>query len=175
MPGQLVESVRSGCPGGTFPHSYDLRPGRPAKRAHMAAPNPFRIPVADLLKRHGEARPERVSAPLPALCGPGAEVPADRDIDLDLTLERVSEGIVVRGSVRAPWRAACSRCLAPVEGDIAVHVIAGSTLRAPIVKALMFRRTCGIGLPATKPSFLVRVACAATTPEIYWHSSIKPK
>ncbi len=88
----------------------------------MATPNPFRIPVADLLKRHGAARPERVSAPLAALCGQGAEVPADRPIDLDLTLERVSDGIVVRGRVHAPWQAACSRCLAPVEGEVSVHV-----------------------------------------------------
>ena len=88
----------------------------------MATPNPFRIPVADLLKRHGAARPEHVSAPLPALCGRGAEVPAERPIDLDLTLERVSEGIVVRGSVHVHWQAACSRCLAPVEGEVSVHV-----------------------------------------------------
>jgi uncharacterized protein len=88
----------------------------------MATPNPFRIPVADLLKRHGAARPETVSAPLAALCGQGAEVPADRAIDLDLTLERVSEGIVVRGSVQAHWQAACSRCLAPVDGEVSVHV-----------------------------------------------------
>jgi hypothetical protein len=34
-------------------------------------------------------------------------------------------------------------------------VIEGSTERAPMVKALMLRSTCGIGLAATKPSFLV--------------------
>jgi uncharacterized protein len=88
----------------------------------MATSNPFRIPVADLLKRHGAARPERVSAPLADLHGPGAEVPTDRPVELDLTLERVSEGIVVRGTVEAHWQAACSRCLAPVEGEVSVHV-----------------------------------------------------
>ncbi len=34
-------------------------------------------------------------------------------------------------------------------------VMLGSTERAPMVKALMLRSTCGIGLAAMKPSFLV--------------------
>jgi uncharacterized protein len=37
-------------------------------------------------------------------------------------LERVPEGIVVRGTITAPWSAACSRCLEPVSGAISVHV-----------------------------------------------------
>jgi uncharacterized protein len=83
---------------------------------------PFRINVADLLKRPGAQRAVSVVAPLAGLAGPAAGVPDDAPVGLDLTLERVSEGIVVRGSVRARWSAPCSRCLAPVTGDIAVHV-----------------------------------------------------
>ena len=83
---------------------------------------PFRINVADLLKRPGAQRPVSVVAPLAGLEGPGAAVPVDAPVGLDLTLERVSEGIVVRGSVRARWSAPCSRCLEPVGADIAVHV-----------------------------------------------------
>lgn len=83
---------------------------------------PFRINVADLLKRPGAQRAVSVVAPLAGLEGPGSAVPADVPLGLDLTLERVSEGIVVRGSVRARWTAPCSRCLSPVGGDIAVHV-----------------------------------------------------
>jgi uncharacterized protein len=49
-------------------------------------------------------------------------VAADRPIAVDLTLERVSEGIVVRGTITAPWDASCSRCLAPVGGPLAVQV-----------------------------------------------------
>ena len=88
----------------------------------MPTSTPFRIPVADLLKRPGAARAERVRAPLAGLSGPGSEVPGDAPVDVDVTLERVSDGIVVRGSVTAPWRAACSRCLAPVDGEVSVHV-----------------------------------------------------
>ena len=88
----------------------------------MATPSPFRIPVADLLRRSGSSRALQLEAPIAGLAGPGAEISADVPIALDLTLERVSEGIVVRGTVRAHWNAACSRCLAPVSGEIAVHV-----------------------------------------------------
>ena len=51
-------------------------------------------------------------------------------------------------------------------------VIFGSTLRAPSVNALMLRRTCGIGLAAMNPSFFDLLACPATTPFRYWHSSM---
>lgn len=83
---------------------------------------PFRINVADLLKRPGAQRAVSVVAPLAGLAGPASAVPEDAPVGLDLTLERVSEGIVVRGAVRARWAAPCSRCLVPVGGDIAVHV-----------------------------------------------------
>lgn len=88
----------------------------------MVSQQPFRIPVADLLKRPGAARAVEIHAPLPDLAGPGAEITADQPIAADLNLERVSEGIVVRGTLRAHWQAPCSRCLAPVDGDITVHV-----------------------------------------------------
>lgn len=40
------------------------------------------------------------------------------DLDLDLRLESVSEGVLVTGTVRAPTRGECTRCLGPVTGDI---------------------------------------------------------
>jgi hypothetical protein len=46
-------------------------------------------------------------------------------------------------------------------------VIEGSTLRAPSAKLLTLISTCGIGLAAMKPSFLVFVAWAATMPFRY--------
>ena len=56
------------------------------------------------------------------LAGVGAEIAAGPAVAIDVTLERVPEGIVVRGTVAATWNAACSRCLEPVGGEIAVHV-----------------------------------------------------
>ncbi len=39
-----------------------------------------------------------------------------------MQLERVPDGIVVRGTLSTAWASACSRCLEPVGGDISVHV-----------------------------------------------------
>lgn len=86
----------------------------------MPTATPFRISVADLLKRPGAARDISVSAPLAGLAGPGAEITGP--ITVDGTVERVPEGIVVRGTVGAQWQAACSRCLTPVTGEVRVHV-----------------------------------------------------
>jgi uncharacterized protein len=88
----------------------------------MTLATPLRIPVADLLRRPGASRPEHIETSVADVRGTGAEVPVDRPVVVDVTLERVSDGIVVRGSIGAHWQAACSRCLAPVEGDAAVHV-----------------------------------------------------
>jgi uncharacterized protein len=88
----------------------------------MSSAQPFRIPVADLLRRPGASRAVTVEAPLADLAGPGSGIAADQPISVAVTLERVSEGVVVRGMVEAEWSASCSRCLAPVAGHIAVHV-----------------------------------------------------
>jgi uncharacterized protein len=88
----------------------------------MSTLTPFRIPVADLLRRPGTHREVAVEAPLADLASPGATVPADRPVAAELTLERVPEGVVVRGTISAHWSAPCSRCLVAVEGDVAVHV-----------------------------------------------------
>lgn len=88
----------------------------------MPTTSAFRIPVANLLRRPGASRSVQVEGVLADVRGPGAEVPADRAIAVDLTLERVSEGIVVRGTVTATWDAACSRCLVPVGGELSVAV-----------------------------------------------------
>jgi uncharacterized protein len=82
----------------------------------------FRIPVADLLRRPGASRAVRVAAPLADVRGPGAEIPAEQPIAVDLIFERVPDGLVVRGTVTARWEAACSRCLASVGGDLEVGV-----------------------------------------------------
>jgi DUF177 domain-containing protein len=82
----------------------------------------FRIPVADLLRRPGATRAVREAAPLADVRGPGAEIPADRPIAVEVVLERVPEGLVVRGTITTRWEAACSRCLAPVGGDVEVGV-----------------------------------------------------
>ena len=82
----------------------------------------LRIPLAAALRHPGNARPVVVSAELDGLSGVAAEVTAGSPVAVDLQLERVPEGIVVRGTLAASWTAACSRCVEPVGGEISVYV-----------------------------------------------------
>jgi uncharacterized protein len=93
-----------------------------SKNMTMATISAFLIPVADLVRRPGASRQVSVEATLADIRGPGAEVPNERPIAVDVTLERVPEGLVVRGTIKAGWEAACSRCLAPIGGELAVRV-----------------------------------------------------
>jgi uncharacterized protein len=99
----------------------------------MSTADPLRIPIADLLRRPGASREFAVEAQVsPAGDHPGdrlerlengaAEVPPGASVRVAGTLEHVADGIVVRGSIHAPWQAPCSRCLRPVTGEVAVHV-----------------------------------------------------
>jgi uncharacterized protein len=88
----------------------------------MTTLTPFRIPVADLVRRPGASRSVHVAAPLADMGVLGSAVPADAPITADLTFEQVSEGIVVRGEITAPWASPCSRCIKPVQGTASVHV-----------------------------------------------------
>lgn len=43
-------------------------------------------------------------------------------VDLDLRLESVSEGVLVTGTVHAPTRGECARCLTPIAGEIEIEL-----------------------------------------------------
>ena len=77
-----------------------------------------------------------------------------------------------------PWSARLLVASASLTGidqspvKITLVVMPGLTERAPMVKALMLRSTCGIGLAATKPILPLLLMWPATTPLRYWHSSM---
>jgi uncharacterized protein len=79
---------------------------------------PFVVNVADLVHKPGARRRERLSGRLAGLRVGAAQVPADRDIDVDTRLEWVTDGLLASGAISAPWRAECQRCLGPAEGGI---------------------------------------------------------
>jgi uncharacterized protein len=83
---------------------------------------PFRLDVADLLHRPGSRRAVHLEAPLPGLVVGGSAVPDHEPVVVDVLLERVHEGVVVRGVARTRWSAACSRCLRPVTGELTAEV-----------------------------------------------------
>lgn len=49
-------------------------------------------------------------------------VPAGAEVELDLTLQAVSEGVLVTGTVLAPVAGECSRCLEPFTDDLELQV-----------------------------------------------------
>ena len=76
----------------------------------------LRINAVELLRQAGATRSVRVSVP-------GEVLDVDHDalagpVDVDLELEALNDGIVVRGTVAAPWHRPCRRCLADLN-DIA--------------------------------------------------------
>jgi uncharacterized protein len=80
----------------------------------------LRIDVSDLLVRAGARRPLQLTVP-PENLVVGA-IRVDAPLDLDLVLERVQEGIVVRGTIRAHWDGECSVCLRELAADVDVSV-----------------------------------------------------
>jgi len=82
----------------------------------------LRIDVSDLLAHSSSRRQVEIETTLPGLTGSAARVADDEPIALDLVLERISDGIVVRGRVAARWRADCSTCLATLEQPLALTV-----------------------------------------------------
>ncbi|MFC8042294.1 YceD family protein [Nocardia sp. NPDC057353] len=49
-------------------------------------------------------------------------IPEGADIDLDLTLQAVSEGVLVTGTVSAPLAGECSRCLEPFTDSVELPI-----------------------------------------------------
>jgi uncharacterized protein len=80
----------------------------------------FRINVADILAHPGARRAVVLEAPLEDAEGAAAYL--DGPVRVDLTLERIHEGIVARGTMSARWRGACSVCLRELTRTVEVHV-----------------------------------------------------
>jgi uncharacterized protein len=80
----------------------------------------LRLDVADLLAHPGSRRAVTLSAELPELETTAAAIVGP--VDADLVLDRISDGIVVRGTLRARWRGVCSICLRDLERPVEVGV-----------------------------------------------------
>src|SRR3569623_1271598 len=85
--------------------------------------SPLVLDISRLGRRPGAMLELHEVVPSPASIGldliaiePGA------DLTLDLRLESVSEGVLVTGTVYAPTRGECSRCLTPVTGDVEISL-----------------------------------------------------
>lgn len=80
----------------------------------------LRIDVADLLAHPGSRRAVDLAATLDDLAGSSVRVTGPVATALDL--ERIPDGIVVRGDIACTWVGECSTCLVGLERDVVVHV-----------------------------------------------------
>ncbi|HEX3947760.1 MAG TPA: DUF177 domain-containing protein [Acidimicrobiales bacterium] len=90
--------------------------------------NPFVVHVARLRRvpgsrwhevRRGPIDPDHLVAPRSTA---DSAVPDEAEVTCDVVLESFAGGIMVTGTVRAPWEGLCRRCTVPVDGELIVPV-----------------------------------------------------
>lgn len=99
------------------------------------------VNVAELVRRSGMQKEARASLPASGLRIVDSAVPDGADVNVDVALESVADGILVAGHVDAPWQALCRRCLEPVRGmvDAEVRELYQQAERATSDDAFTFR------------------------------------
>ena len=94
------------------------------KSQHRLDPRqPLVVDTRELGRRPGSMREVRFPAPAPE--GLGVEligVPPGADLDLDLRLESVMEGVLVSGVATVPLTGECGRCLESVDDTLTVDL-----------------------------------------------------
>src|SRR5579863_1903952 len=97
-----------------MPHSRTKRPHRLDPR------NPLVFDPRDL--GPGTARTLNRTCAAPADLGVGmARVPVGAELELEVQLEGVAEGVLVTASVTVPLEGECARCLEPFSSAAKVH------------------------------------------------------
>lgn len=85
--------------------------------------DPLVLDVHELPRRAGESKKIDLSIKLPtALSNGPVVVPVDQEVDLELLLEAVVDGVLVTGEVYLDVEAECSRCLDPVNYEIDAQI-----------------------------------------------------
>src|SRR5215471_985016 len=73
-------------------------------------------------RRPKSARAETRTVPAPAHLHTGmAWIPQDAELDLEVRLESITEGVLVTATATAPMARECARCLEPVSQTIKVR------------------------------------------------------
>lgn len=84
--------------------------------------NPLVVDTRELGRRPGSMRKSTRTVPAPADLGVEViKVPERADVELELRLESVVEGVLVSGTAAAPLAGECVRCLEPLERELEVE------------------------------------------------------
>jgi uncharacterized protein len=99
-------------------------PDKKSTPAQLDARDPWVFDTRELGRRPGLSRPVRRALTLQSPLGvPDViTVPQGAEIDADLLLESVMEGVLVSGTVHAPAAGQCSRCLDPIGDEVEVEL-----------------------------------------------------
>lgn len=91
------------------------------------------VNAAELLRRPGMEKALALAATASELDVVDERLDGSVEVGVALHLESLSDGIVVTGSVSAPWHTICRRCLAPIDGmlEAEVHELFQLTLVDP--------------------------------------------
>ncbi|MCX2930468.1 DUF177 domain-containing protein [Mycobacterium sp. CVI_P3] len=90
-------------------------------RRRRGSGSPLVFDISRLGRRPGAMLELHETVPSPSRIGLDlAAIERGAELTLDLRLESVSEGVLVTGTMRAPTRGECSRCLTPVTGDVEI-------------------------------------------------------
>ncbi|QTI66785.1 DUF177 domain-containing protein [Gordonia sp. L191] len=100
-----------------------VTPGVSTGEASARARDPFVLDIRSLGRRPGTMTEVHRTAVTPERLGlEMIGIPAASEVDLDLRLESVSEGVLVSGTVCGETEGQCSRCLEPVDGTVTVFL-----------------------------------------------------
>jgi uncharacterized protein len=90
---------------------------------HLDPRAPLVLDTRDLPRGPGSQRGHHSVVPAPKDLGLELiSVPAGSDLDLDLLMQSVSEGVYVSGTITGPLRGECGRCLREIDDTISVTI-----------------------------------------------------
>ena len=142
--------------------------------------SPISVVVRDLVNRPGEIREQRLDVPAPEQFGEGlVAVREGSELEIDLRLESVHEGVLVSAEVDAIAEGECGRCLIDIALPVQVefqelfayhsgeafeyevqddHVDLESLIRDAVVLALPFQPVCRPDCPGLDPETGLRLS-----------------
>ncbi len=85
--------------------------------------SPFTVLLGELRRNAGSRRAEQRQGAIPGLRVTSSAVPDGAEVAVHVVLESVPGAVIARGSVSAPWRGECRRCLGEAAGRVLVDVV----------------------------------------------------